>query len=136
MMNYLFENEYIRVNIGDDNKILEVVGKQTCDDFQIIKELLSIIEQCVKEAHSEKIIFQLEGFNTIGNDTFIYEEFLPYLGKFGVSQIAVITGKNQKTKVFFEELGQYLSPVRKQYRINSKLFENTNDCFKWINKED
>ena len=132
MMNYLFENEYIRVNIWDDNRVLEVVGKQMCDDFQIIKELLHIIEQCVKEAHAEKIIFQLEGFNTVGDDTFIYEEFLPYLGKFGVDQIAVITGKNHKTKVFFEELGQYLSSVRKQYHIDSKLFETTNECFKWI----
>ena len=132
MMNTIFENEYIRVNIGDDNRVLEVVGKQTCDDFQIIKELLSIIEQCVKEAHAEKIIFHLEGFNTVGDDTFIYDEFFPYLGKFGVNQIAFITGKNQKTKVFFEELGHYLSLVRKQYHIDSRLFETTNECFRWM----
>ena len=132
MMNSLFENEYLRVNIGNDPTVLEVIGKQTCDDSQIIKELLCIIEQSVRIAHTEKIIFQLNGFNYVGDDTYIYEEFLPYLGKFGVSQIAIITGKNRKTKVFFEELGQYLSPIRKQYRIDSKLFETTNDCFKWI----
>jgi len=132
MMNYLFENEFIRVNIADNNTVLEVIGKQICDDFQIIKELLIIIKKTVKEAHIEKIIFQLKGFNNVGDDAFIYNEFFPFLGKFGVHQIAVITGNDQKTKIFFEELGQYLSPLKKQYHIETKQFETTNECFRWI----
>jgi hypothetical protein len=135
MMKTLFENEHIRINHDSEQKIVEVTGKQVCDDLQKIKQVLCIIKQYVKDASAEKIIFKLEGFNTVGDDAFIYDELFPYLGRVGVKHLAVITGQNRKSKVFFEELGQYLSPVRKQYHIESKQFETADQCFRWLGND-
>lgn len=132
IMKTLFDSKYLKVKQDENQGILEVTGKKECDDLIKLKQLILIIEQYYKDTHSSKLIFELKGFNTVGDERFISEELFPYLGYLGVKNIAIITGKDKKTKVFFEELGNYLNPARKQYRIKTKLFESKNECFKWM----
>jgi len=135
MMKTLYRNEYLQVNIDDQNEILEVIGKKMCDDIMTLKQLLLIIEQYVKDTGLPKVIFKLEGFNTVGNERLIQEELYPYLGNLGVKHIAVITGTEKKTQIFFEELGNSLSSVTDQYNIKSKQFETRADGLKWMLEE-
>jgi hypothetical protein len=134
-MKTLYRNEYLQVNIDDQNEILEVIGKKMCDDIMTLKQLLLIIEQYVKDTGLPKVIFKLEGFNTVGNERLIQEELYPYLGNLGVKHIAVITGTEKKTQIFFEELGNSLSSVTDQYNIKSKQFETRADGLKWMLEE-
>lgn len=135
MMKTVFEDKYLQINLDDQLEILEVIGKKVCDDLIELKQIVLIIEQYSKETNSSKVIFKLEGVNSVGNDNIILKELLPFLGNLGVKNIAIITGKNEKTKVFFEELGNYLNPVKKQYDIQSKHFETRQDGFEWIKRK-
>jgi hypothetical protein len=131
-MKTLFDNKYLKVKQDENQKILEVTGKKDCGDLIKLKQIILIIEQYYKDTHSSKLIFKLEGLNTIYDEKLISDELLPYLGYLGVKNIAIITGKDKKTKVFFEELGNYLNPTKKQYRIKTKSFETKNDCLEWL----
>ncbi len=132
MMKTLFENEFIRITSNVEEDIVEIIGKQICDDLYHMKQSLDTIKQCVKESSFKKMIFRLDDFDTVGNETILYDEFIPSLGSIGVKHIAVVTGKNRKTQVFFEELGHFLDPIKKQFHIQSKQFETKTAGIKWI----
>ena len=134
-MDELYDDEYIRICRNHITDCLEIQGKTSCEKQIDFERSMDIINQFVKRTNTKKIVFSLIGFNTVGDESFISKDFLPVLGVLGVKHIAVITGHDDKTKVYFEELGFYNSPVKQEYDINAEHFESFDDAIQWIEEQ-
>lgn len=131
-MESLFEDEYMKIDSNGIKDCLEVVGKKMCETPSDFKRSMEIINQYVKHTNATKIIFSLDGFNTVGNEQYISKEFIPVLALLGVKHIVVITGENQQTKWFFSELSNYTNLVKKEYDIESIRVESMREGLDWI----
>lgn len=134
-MDELYEDKYIQICRNHITDCLEIQGKTSCEKQIDFERSMDIINQFVKRTNAKKIVFSLVNFNTLGDESFISKEFLPVLGVLGVKHIAVITGHDDKTKVYFEELSFYNSPVKKEYDIKAEHFESFDDGIKWIEEQ-
>ncbi|MBS3749801.1 MAG: hypothetical protein KGY67_08920 [Candidatus Thermoplasmatota archaeon] len=134
-MDELYDDEYIQICRNHITDCLEIRGKTNCEKQIDFERSMNIINQFVKRTNAKKIVFYLVGFNTLGDESFISKEFLPVLGVLGVKHIAVITGHDDKTKVYFEELGFYNSSVKQEYDIKAEHFESFDEGINWIKEQ-
>ena len=128
----LFENEKIAINIDNNKSLVEINAKQIIENREIIQQLLNIVKEHLKNVSADKIVFRLDDYYSVGDETVLFDDFIPFLGGLGVKTIAIVRGNDQRAKIFFEELGNYLNPVKKQYDIQSKQFQTKNNCYRWI----
>lgn len=132
MKNYLFEDEYMKIGINKNSNILEIKTKKVCDDTKELDKHITIINQYVKDTHPEKIIFSLTNLDQISKESLLNDKFLPCIGTNGVKTMAIVTGENKKVQTLVSELGAYLSPLKKEYDINSETFETYQKAMNWI----
>ena len=135
-MNNLFEDEYMKIVSNDIKDCLEVIGKKICDTPADFQRSMQIINDYVKNTQAKKIVFSLQGYNTVGNEEYLSKEFLPVLAILGVKYIAVITGDDEKTQSFFTELSNYTNLVKNEYEIDSEHFKTLEEGLHWIESID
>lgn len=134
-MKQLFENEYMRINTLNNNRILEIKSRKVIDDIQELDRHITIINQYVKDTHVEKIILSLNNLDQISKESLLSEKFLPFISEYGVKNIAVITGTDKKVQTLLSELKSYLSPLSEQLNITSETFETFEQALEWIVNE-
>ena len=134
-MSNLFENDYLLIRRNNIQDCLEIIGKNKSNTNSDFEQSMKIISDYIYYTKATKIVFLLKRYNNVGNDNSIMKEFLPELGLLGVKHIAVVTGSNEKTQVFFEELINCTSKVNKYFDIESKHFETMQDGIHWIENQ-
>ena len=132
-MKKLFENEYMKIRSNTISGILEIKTKKVCDDVNELEKHIIIINQYVKDTGAKKLLFTLDTLEEISKESLLSEKLFPCIGAEGIKEIAVVTGDNRKVKTLVQELGSYVSPLKKQYRIRSEVFEKYESAVDWIN---
>ncbi len=132
-MKKLFENEYMKIRSNTISGILEIKTKKVCDDVNELEKHIIIINQYVKDTGAKKLLFTLDTLEEISKESLLSEKLFPCIGAEGIKEIAVVTGDNRKVKTLVQELGSYVSPLKKQYRIRSEVFDKYESALDWIN---
>ena len=132
-MKKLFENEYMEIRLNTIYGLLEVTSKKVCDDVNELEKHIIIINQYVKDTGAKKLLFTLVTLEEISKESLLSEKLFPCIGAEGIKEIAVVTGDNRKVKTLVQELGSYVSPLKKQYRIRSEVFDKYESALDWIN---
>ncbi|MBS3778528.1 MAG: hypothetical protein KGY50_04475 [Candidatus Thermoplasmatota archaeon] len=135
MMNSLFEDEYMEIEINNIPKILEIKTKKVCDDTNELEKHIIIINQYVKDTDAKKLIFSLNNLDRISKESLLNDKFFPCIGTNGVKTIAIVTGENKKVQALISELGAYVSPLKETYNITSETFETYQQAMNWIIKK-
>jgi hypothetical protein len=131
-MKKLFETDYMIIGSNKIKGVLEIKSKKVCDDIAELEKNIMIINQYVKDTDAKKLIFTLNNLREISKESLLTEKLFPFFGLEGVHDIAVITGKNEKVKALVHELGAYVSPLKKQYNIQTELFDKYQPALDWI----
>jgi hypothetical protein len=133
-MEILYQDEFIELRKSDIDHCIEYIRKKLSPDAETDKEILNKLAFQIKNKVFYKVICDVSKLDFVHDATreYLKNFCLPFLASIGARVFAVVTGKSEEKRKYYQDLATEMSEIVDDWNLQSGFFNDMDEAREWI----
>jgi len=133
-MEIIYQDELIELRKSDIDHCVEYIRKKFSPDADTDKELLNKLAFQIQGKVFHRVICDVSKLDFVHDATreYLKNFCLPFLASLGTRVFAVVTGKNEEKRKYYQDLATEMSEIVNEWNLQSGFFDDMDEAREWI----
>ena len=133
-MEILYQDEFLELRKNDIDHCVEYIRHKLSPDADTDKEFLNKLAYQIQGKVIHKVICDVSKLDFIHDATreYLKNFCLALLASLGARVFAVVTGKNEEKRNYYQELATEMSEIMDEWNLQSGFFDDMDEAREWI----
>jgi hypothetical protein len=133
-METIYQDEFIELRRSDIDHCIEYIRNKLSPDANTDKEILYKLAIQIRGKIFYKVICDVTRLDFVHDATkeYLRNFCLPLLASLGARVFAVVTGKNEEKRKYFQDFAGEMSEIVDEWKLQSGFFDDIDEARKWI----
>ena len=133
-MEIIYQDEFLELRKSDIDHCIEYKRNKLSPDANTDKEILNKLAFQIKSKVFYKVICDVSKLDFVHDATreYLKNFCLPFLASIGARVFAVVTGKNEEKRKYYQDLATEMSEIVNEWNLQSGFFDDMDEAREWI----
>lgn len=133
-MEIIYQDEFLELRKSDIDHCIEYIRNKLSPDADTDKEILNKLAYQIKGKVFYKVICDVSKLDFVHDATreYLKNFCLPFLASIGARVFAVVTGKNEEKRKYYQDLATEMSEIVNEWNLQSGFFDDMDEAREWI----
>ncbi len=133
-MEIIYQDEFLELKKSDIDHCIEYIRNKLSPDANTDKEILNKLAFQIKSKVFYKVICDVSKLDFVHDATreYLKNFCLPFLASIGARVFAVVTGKNEEKRKYYQDLATEMSEIVNEWNLQSGFFDDMDEAREWI----
>ena len=128
------EKKFIELRKSNIGHCIEYIRKKHSPDANTDKEILNKLAFQIQGKKFYRVICDVSKLDFVHDATreYLKNFCLPFLASIGARVFAIVTGKNEEKRKYYQGLAMEMSEIVNEWSLQSDFFDDMNEAREWI----
>ncbi len=133
-MEIIYQDEFLELKKSDIDHCIEYIRNKLSPNANTDKEILNKLAFQIKSKVFYKVICDVSKLDFVHDATreYLKNFCLPFLASIGARVFAVVTGKNEEKRKYYQDLATEMSEIVNEWNLQSGFFDDMDEAREWI----
>ena len=133
-MEIIYQDEFLELRKSDIDHCIEYIRNKLSPDANTDKEILNKLAFQIKGKMFNRVICDVSKLDFVHDATreYLKNFCLPFLASIGARVFAVVTGKNEEKRKYYQDLATEMSEIVNEWNLQSGFFDDMDEAREWI----
>ena len=133
-MEIIYQDEFIELRKSNIDHCIEYIRKKLSPNAETDKIILNKLAFQIKGKQFNRVICDVTKLDFVHHATreYLKNFCLPFLASIGAHVFAVVTGKNEEKRKYYQNLATEMSDIIYEWNLQSGFFNNIEEAREWI----